>query len=215
MTFFVFIPLLIAVVCFGIVAKFRLPVVPKALLVLTGSFAAISVMVTALLVGYLYLTKVPTIAELATKFAERRAVLEQIGGMARADREFGRINAAYVTFAATGKTESSRSAFIADRWKQYRDLSGKAGMRDGLSQDGAGDVFFIAAGDGLVHQGHATGYLFCSEPGSAASAHSPYQPCTVAHADAGERKFTLKPHVSGYRFRKVAEHWFVFDQGPS
>ena len=215
MVFYIVVPLLIAVVCFGVVARLRLGVAAKSLLVLIGSFAAISVAVTVLLVGYLFVAKVPPIEELAGKFAERRAVLQQIGGMAQSDREFSRITRAYVTFAATGKTESSRKAFIADRWNQYRDLFRQAGMRDGLSQDAAGDVFFIAGGDGLVHQGHATGYVYCVDPGSAASAHSPYEPCTMAHADAGERRFALKPHVAGYAFRKVAEHWFVFDQGPS
>ena len=215
MVFYIVVPLVIAAICFGIVARTQLGVWAKSLLVLVGSFAAISVGVTVLLVGYLFLTEVPTTTELAGKFAERRAVLEQIGGMARSDGEFSRITRAYVTFAATGKTESSRKAFIADRWREYRDLFRRVGVRDGLSQDAAGDVFFIAGGDGLVHRGHATGYLFCSDPGSAASAHSPYQPCTMAHAEAGERKFALKPRVAGYAFRKLAEHWFVFDQGPS
>ncbi len=215
MTFYLVIPLLIAALCFILVARTRLPAWLKPVVVLVGSFAAISVVVTVLLVGYLFLTRVPTTAELAGKFAERRAALQQIGGMAQADREFSRITRAYVTFAATGKTESSRKAFIADRWRQYRDLFQTAGVRDGLSQDAAGDMFFIAGGDGLIHQGHATGYLFCVDPGSAASARSPYQPCTMAHAESGERKFALKPHVAGYAFRKLAEHWFVFDQGPS
>ena len=215
MIFYIVVPLLIVVVCFFLVARVRLPVAVKASLVLLGSFAAVSLAITVFLLGYLFLTKVPTIAELAARFSERRAVLERIGGMARADREYSRINPAYVTFAATGKAESSRSAFIADRWKQYRDLFREAGMRDGLSQDAAGDIFFIAGGDGLVHRGHATGYLFCSEQGSAASAHSPFEPCRLAHTDSGSRRFALKPHVSGYAFRKVADGWFAFDQGPS
>ena len=215
MTFYIVVPLLIAVICFGVAARVPLPVWFKPVVVLVGSFAAISVVVTVLLVGYLFLTRVPTTGELAGKFAERRAVLQQVGGMAQADREFSRITRAYVTFAATGKTESSRKALLADRWRQYRDLFRQAGTRDGLSQDSAGDVFFIAGGDGLVHGGHATGYLFCSDPGSAMSAHSPYQPCRIPHAESGERKFALKPRVAGYAFRKLAEHWFVFDQGPS
>ncbi len=215
MIFYVVVPLLIVAVCFFVVARVRLPVAAKAFVVLLGSFAAVSLVITLFLLGYLFLTKVPTTAELAARFPERRAVLEQIGGMARADRQYSRINPAYVTFAATGKAESSRSAFVADRWKGYRDLFREAGMHDGLSQDAAGDIFFIAGGDGLVHRGHATGYLYCSEPGSASSVHSPYEPCRLAHADAGSRRFTLKPHVSGYAFRKVADHWFAFDQGPS
>lgn len=214
MIFYLAVPFLIAAICFFVVARVRLPVIPKALLVLVGSFAAISVVVTVLLVGYLFLTKVPSIEELAGRFAARRGALEQIGGMARADREYSRINPAYVTFLATGKTESSRSAFIADRWKRYRDLFREAGMRDGLSQDAAGNMFFIAGGDGLVHRGHATGYLFCGEQGSAASAHSPFEPCRLAHTDAGSQQFALKPHVAGYAFRKVADRWFAFDQGP-
>lgn len=215
MIFFIVVPLLIAVACFLVVVRVKLSVWPKALLVLVGSFAAISVVVTVLLVGYLFLTKVPTTAELARKFGERQAMLEQLRSMAKADGEFSRITRAYVTVAATGKTESSRKAFLTDRWRQYRDLFGRAGVRDGLSQDAAGDVFFVAGGDGLVRAGHATGYLFCVEPGSTASAHSPYQPCTMAHAEAGERKFLLKPRVAGYAFQKLAEHWYVFDQGPS
>ncbi len=212
---FIAVPALVALLCFLLVGRTGLHMAVKTPLILLGSFAAISSVVIALGVGYLFSTKTPTLDALTQSFTERRPVLEQIGRMAHANREFSRLNRAYVTLAATGKTESTRSALIADRWEQYKQLFARAGLRDGFEQDTAGNIFFIAGGEGLIHRGHATGYVFCADPGTPASAHSPFVSCRLAHQATGSQKYDVMKNAGGYEFRQLADHWFVFDQDHS
>ena len=212
---FIAVPAVVAVLCFLLVGRTKLHMALKTPLILLGSFLAITSAATALLLGYLFLTRTPSMDSLAQHFAERRAILEQIGAMARADHEYSRLNRAYVTVATTGKSESTRSALIPDRWQRYRTLFAQADLHDGLEQDAAGDVFFISGGEGLVHRGHTTGYVFCADPGAPASAHSPFIPCRQAHQDTGFVAYNVKIDAGGYSFRKIADHWFVFDQGHS
>ncbi len=212
---FIALPAIAAALCFLLVGKTKLHTALKTPLILLGSFLAIAAAVEVLLFGYLYLTKTPGLNSLAQHFAERRATLEQIGVMAHQDREYSRLNRAYVTLAATGKTQSTRGALIPDRWEQYKRLFAQANLQDGLEQDAAGDIFFIAGGEGLLHRGHTTGYVFCTDPDAPASAHSPFVPCRSAHQDAGSQPYDVKKNAGGYEFRKVGDGWFVLDQAHS
>lgn len=212
---FIAVPALVAAVCFLLIGRMKLHMAIKTPLILLGSFAAIGAVVIVLGVGYLFLTRTPDLNTLAQQFAGRRATLEQIGGMARADREYSRINEAYVAILSTGKTESARKALIPDRWQGYRKLFAQAGLQDGLEQDTAGNIFFVAGGEGLIHRGHTTGYVFCADRGATASAHSPFVPCRLARGDTGSQKYDVMKNVGGYEFRKLADHWFVFDQDHS
>ena len=142
--------------------------------------------------------------------------------MSNQDVRFSRIDPTFVNYGEIDGTPggqsslgSSHSPLAADRWAAYRVLFLKAKLDQGFSHDADGNVYFMAGSVGILSDGHTTGYLYCREPGSPASQSSWYQPCASATTDHGSQTYSDNPRREAYSFQKVADHWFVLDQGPS
>jgi hypothetical protein len=164
----------------------------------------------------------PSINKLANKFETRQSTLEQIATMSNQDGDFRRVDSTFMySVAEDGKTykqslkEDRNAPLSTSRWNEYNRLFLKAGLNQGFNRDDSGDIFFMADSVGLLNRGHTTGYLFCMDPGSDASKSSSFEPCTIKSANVGSKKFSDNPRAEAYSFRKVADHWYVFDQGPS
>jgi len=164
----------------------------------------------------------PSISVLAKHFAERRSTLEEIHAMSNQDVHFSRIDPTFINYGGIDGTPggqsspgSSDSPLAVDRWAAYRALFLKAKLDQGFTRDADGNVYFMAGSVGLLNNGHTTGYLYCREPGSSASQSSAFQPCMSVTSNHGSQDYSDNPRREAYSFQKVAEHWFVFDQGPS
>jgi hypothetical protein len=177
----------------------------------------------ALLMGGLWLVfheeEPPTLSELTKNFRSRAQQLDQLRLMSDQDTEFWRISPTFLT-PAWGAVPIPKPTVPAPvlpdgRWSEYKTAFKKAGIAEGFQRDATGNIFFMAGAEGLLNRGHATGYLYCVDPGSAASANSQFEPCTLSPQNEGHREYSAEPRVEAYTFKRVADHWYVFDQGPS
>jgi hypothetical protein len=176
----------------------------------------------ALLTVIFWEAEPPDLPMLTKHFSERQATLAQILAMSDRDTHFARIDPTFVDYGYIDGTPGGQSMWgdansplPTDHWTQYRKLFSEAGLDQGISRDADGNVFFMAGSIGLLNRGHSTGYLFCRDPGSPASRSSRFEPCTLSLQDSGSREYQAEPRVEAYKFKRVADHWYVFDQGPS
>jgi len=186
-----------------------------------GAFGAIFILLL-LLTGFFWEQEPPSITRLATAFPERRAALEQILAMSNQDTHFSRIDPTFVNYGYIDGTPygqalqgQGNSPLPDERWNSYRSLFKKIKLQQGLERDADGNVYFRSGAVGLLNRGHSTGYLYCRDAGSNSSQKSSFEPCTLSHRDSGSQSFSMEPRGEAYSFMKVADHWFVFDQGPS
>ena len=164
----------------------------------------------------------PDLAMLANNFSDRRETLTELLGMSNVDTHYSRIDPTFINYGAVDGTPGGQSMWgdtnsplPTDRWKRYRKLFSRAKLDQGIARDADGNVFFMAGSIGLLDRGHSTGYLFCRDPGSQSSQQSRFEPCTVPPQESGSRAFLPEPRVEADSFKRVADHWYVFSQGPS
>lgn len=139
--------------------------------------------------------------------------------MSNVDQDYSRIDPTFIYNNGPKLGDfmwgDASSPLAKARRKQYRALFARAHLDQGINRDADGNVFFIAGSIGLLDAGYSTGYLFCRAPGSASSQNSPFEPCALRPQDSGSRTFQSGPPLEGYSFKRVADHWYVFSQGPS
>ena len=157
----------------------------------------------------------PSLPKLAKSFPERRQTLTEILNMSNLDQQYLRIDPTFIySDAGEFMWGDVNSPLAKDRWNQYRGLFSRAHLDQGITRDPGGDVFFMAGSVGLLNRGYSTGYLFCKDPGSPSSQNSRFEPCTLPPQDSGSRIFQAEPRVEAYSFKRLADHWYVFSQGP-
>jgi multisubunit Na+/H+ antiporter MnhC subunit len=222
--FIVFVLTCILAICLGLfwlMGKARNIVLKIVFGLLGGCLGTIFLLLFAIAAFFKY-EEPPSIATLAKHFTERRATLQQILIMSDQDVHFSRIDPTFVNYGYIDGTVGGQamqgqkgSPLSQDRWNAYRSLFSKIKLSQGFQRDSDGNVYFLSGSFGLLNRGHSTGYLFCRDPGAASSISSPFEPCTLSHQDSGSQSYGTEPRREAYSFIKVAEHWFVFDQGPS
>ncbi len=213
--------LAVCVGCFLLVRVAKSSLV-KLLLSLLGGVLALVFFLLFSLAAFFWDQEPPSLTRLAQKFPERRSTLQQILSMSDQDAHFSRIDPGFVDYGYIDGTPGgqasqgdSDSPLPQSRWNTYRSLFSKAKLDQGFARDSDGNAYFMAGSIGLLNRGHTTGYLFCRDQGSPSSRSSPFEPCTLLHQDSGSQSYGMEPRREAYSFMKVADHWFVFDQGPS
>jgi hypothetical protein len=194
---------------------FRIP-----LWLVGGCTGAVSLLLSLLIV-FFWLEEPPSLPTLAKHFAERRPTLEQIIAMSDQDKYFFRIDPTFVDYDFTqgnmnGKAVVGPAAakMPPARLQNYRALFARAKLNQGFQRQQDGDMYFMAGSFGILDNGYTTGYLYCRDPGSVSSQSSGYEPCRSATIDHGSQNESITPPRQAYSFQKVADHWFVFEEGP-
>jgi hypothetical protein len=223
MLIFIVVAILFAVsaTCFWLVSRAE-NIVLKVTLGLVGGCAALLFLFLFALGIFFGIKEPPSISTLEKHFTERHSTLEQILAMSDQDKYFFRIDPTFLDYDYTqGKMDGKavvgeEAAKMSDaRLKTYRDLFAKANLSQGFVRDLDGNVYFMAGSVGILNRGHTTGYLFCREPGSAASERSGYPACMTATKTTDSQTYSNNPRREAYSYKKIADHWYVLDEGPS
>lgn len=151
----------------------------------------------------------PSLAKLEKRFPHQRGDLETIVSMSDHDLQLTRIDPTwlmtrdhqYVGYSPdTGITE--------ERWDEYRRLFARNDITQGVQRDpDSGDAFILVESVGLLNRGYSNGYLYCG-PGPKHR----YPPCSSSQA-VGEHSYG--PGDEAYSYRKLADRWYAYSQGPS
>jgi hypothetical protein len=154
----------------------------------------------------------PTLSELQKKFETRRQDLQTIVQMSNEDASYGRIAPDFkerfieFTNGRVAQEDNSTPHLSPARWKQYRNLYARNGVKLGVNRKKSGDIFIMMDSVGMLNRGHATGYVFC--PGNGSEPDSQLPPCT------SNKDFEVGGQYPGgdaFAYRKLEEHWFAFD----
>ena len=185
-----------------------------------GCSGAVSLLLFLLAV-FFWVQEPPSLSTLAKHFAERRSTLEQIISMSDQDKYFFRIDPTFLDYDYTqGKMDGNAvvgedaAKMAPARLQAYRSLFAQAQLDQGFQRQLDGDMYFMAGSIGILENGYTTGYLYCRDPGSVASQSSGYELCRSATTDHGSQNNSITPPRQAYSFQKVADHWFVFGEGP-
>jgi hypothetical protein len=159
----------------------------------------------------------PSLDSLQTSFPARQSDLNALVRMSNEDVRVARIAPDWLDQTTSGKWEQHMAgdpmaALSTSRWDTYRTVFSRNGIKLGLQRNAFGDVFVMSDSIGLLNRGHTTGYLYCGAPRSQRGYR--YPPCALGD-DKGEQKFSSNPRRDAYSFKKVADHWYVYDEGPS
>jgi hypothetical protein len=91
---------------------------------------------------------------------------------------------------------------------EYSQLFARNDITQGIQRDPeARDAFIIVKSVGLLNRGNSNGYLYCG-PGP----NHRYPPC-FSSQPFGEHPY--KPGDEAYSFRKLADRWYAYSEGPS
>lgn len=178
----------------------------RVLSICVGSFFAVLVGGILLL---MWASEPPSISTLAHRFPHQRRDLETIISMSDHDSQLTRIDPTWLMTRDRQFLEySSETGITRERWAEYRRLFARNGIAQGIQRDpGTGDAFIIVDSVGLLNRGHSNGYVYCG-PGPKHI----YPPC-ISSQPSGEH--TYKPGDEAYSFRKLADRWYAYSEGPS
>jgi hypothetical protein len=161
----------------------------------------------------------PSLTELRREFPSKRADLERIVRMADQDAKFSRISPDFVDRFSDTPNEYGRymrndvkAGLPEIRWDEYRRIFARSRVKLGIQRDGSGDAFIMVDSVGLLNRGHASGYLYCNPAPSAIPFR--FYPCNL-HQDEGSRAYDPKTRDEAYSFKRIDQHWFAYDEGPS
>ena len=180
-----------------------------------------------LIVGLLILGRLlfgpdpPSLADLQKSFPKHRSDLETLLRMSDEDPDYARIDPDFVYHfpkvdPSTGQTDydDSRAPMPSNRWDEYRAIYRRDGITLGIDRNQAHDAFIMVASQGLLNRGHISGYVYCADPlGAQLPNIFRYEPCT-SRLDAGQHRRGVGTD-EGYSFKKLADRWYAYDQGPS
>lgn len=199
-----------------------------------GAVAVPSLSVLAVLASCLLLFLAsctpPSLDELARRFPEQRRDLETVVRMSDQDRQLDVIDPTWmqtrtppvppngpdgtVTQVQVGKEYMSYNpdtGISRDRYDEYMKIFMRDAVTQGIRTYGdAGDVFFIIKSEGLLDSGYSNGYVFCGSKEVKSDYRLP--PCS---SSLTEETHPITQGGEAYSFRKVADHWYVFSEGPS
>jgi hypothetical protein len=103
---------------------------------------------------------------------------------------------------------SPETGSTLERWDEYRHRFARNGISQGIQRDPASrDAFILVKSVGLLNRGTSNGYLYCG-PGPTHR----YPPCSLSQP-AGDHPYS--PGDEAYSYRKLADGWYAFSEGPS
>ena len=103
---------------------------------------------------------------------------------------------------------SPETGITRERWDEYRRLFARNGITQGIERDPESkDAFILVKSVGLLNRGHSNGYLYCG-PGPKHA----YPPCSSSQP-YGEHPYTRGSEA--YSYRKLADRWYAYSEGPS
>lgn len=151
----------------------------------------------------------PSINTLANRFPSQRKDLETIVSMSDHDAQLLRIDPNWLsTYNHQYLGYSPETGITLERWNEYRRLFARNNITQGIQRDQASrDAFILVESVGLLNRGKSNGYLYCG-PGPAHR----YQPCSLSQP---EGKHPYSPGDEGFSYRKLADRWYAFSEGPS
>jgi hypothetical protein len=178
----------------------------KILFIAIGSFFAVAV---AGLVLLMWSCEPPSLGTLQHRFSHQRQDLETIVLMADHDSQLVRIDPDWLmTRDQQYLAYSPQTGITRERWDEYRRLFARNGITQGIQRDPAtGDAFILVKSVGLLNRGRSNGYLHCG-----AGPNHLYAPCSSAQS-SGEHPY--KPGDEAYSYRKLADRWYAYSEGPS
>lgn len=150
----------------------------------------------------------PSLHTLARRFPRQRGELETIVAMSEHDAQLTRIDPNWLmTRDNEYLAYSPQTGITEQRWDEYRRLFARNGITQGIQRDPeTGDAFIIVGSFGLLDNGYSNGYLYCG-PGPSHT----YAPCSALRA-FGEHPY--RPGDEEYSYRKLADRWYAYSQGP-
>ena len=150
----------------------------------------------------------PSLHTLARRFPRQRGELETIVAMSEHDAQLTRIDPTWLmTRDHQYLAYSPETGITEQRWDEYRSLFAHNGITQGIQRDPeTGDAFIIVGSFGILENGYSNGYLYCG-PGPTHR----YAPCSASRA-FGEHPYT--PGDEEYSYRKLADRWFAYSEGP-
>ena len=188
---------------------------------LVGGCSGVLSLLLLLLAIFVWVMEPPSLSALTRHFAERRSTFEKIIAMSDQDKYFFRIDPTFLDYDYTQGKMDGKAVVGEDaakmapaRLQAYRTLFAHAKLNQGFQRQLDGDMYFMAGSFGILDNGYTTGYLYCRDPGSVASQSSGYEPCRSATIDHGSQLYSIAPPRQAHSFQKVADHWFVFEEGP-
>ncbi len=151
----------------------------------------------------------PSLRTLARRFPHQRRDLETIVSMSDHDAQLTRIDPAWLmTRSDQYLAYSPETGITQQRWDEYRRLFDSNGIAQGIQRDPeSGDAFILVGSFGILSDGYSNGYVYCG-PGPSHR----YPPCSSSQA-FGEHPYS--PGDEAYSFRKLADRWYAYSQGPS
>ncbi len=178
----------------------------KVIFIGTSSFFAVAV---AGLVLIIWSCEPPSLGTLQHRFSHQRQDLETIVSMADHDSQLVRIDPVWLmTRDRQYLAYSPATGITRERWDEYRRLFARNNITQGIQRDPAtGDAFILVESVGLLNRGHSNGYLHCG-PGP----NHVYAPC-FSTQPSGEHPY--KPGDEAYSFRRLADRWYAYSEGPS
>lgn len=180
--------------------------------------ALLAVLLLALL-RFTIFRQPPTLVELQRDFSAKRTDLETIVHMSDEDLAFSRIAPDFLYRTSENPSETGvhmvgdpKAGLPRNRWDAYRKIYSRNGIKLGIQRDLSRDAFIMVDSVGLLNRGHTSGYLYCSSTGPINGFR--FQPCILGQ-EKGERRYDPKTREEGYSYRKLADRWYAYDEGPS
>ncbi len=173
---------------------------------------SIPLLLFAVLLAGIYFTSFvepPKLAALKRDYSEVRADMETLLRMSGEDSNYWRIAPTWFTHNQENR-QGPQIPLPQARWDLYRKLFPQNGIKLGIKRYRSGDVFIMADGAGNWEGGHSTGYLHCASTAEEIDEQRP-SACVLNQAQ-GERKYVRGSNAWGYRFERLAEHWYVYDE---
>jgi len=133
----------------------------------------------------------PSDESVIRRFNKNKAPYEQLSVMASQDKHLWRIARTwYRTASGANLNEAKNDLLSNDRWKEYRILFGKLGLKDGIDiQDG--NVYFPVSSMGIVGSGSSKGIAF------------------ISLKDKAQSSSINSPH--GVTYKHIDGNWYLFE----
>jgi hypothetical protein len=153
----------------------------------------------------------PSDQALVKRFYARRADLDRLVVMLGEDSQMSRIAPDFLSTqdSAAWPRPESQWGISRVRWDEYKRLFNRVGIDDGAVSGGKSkDALLIVYSWGIVPSGFSVGYLHCGQPDYG---FVPSEPACAEQKDSGTGMYGHSTSF-GYRYRKIAEGWFILEQ---
>ncbi len=145
----------------------------------------------------------PSDATLIRNFRHHQADLQTLVSMSDKDPRLIRIAFDFTRLDDNWAWPRAQSdwGFSPERWNEYRGLFSAAGIKDGLYRSAlSNEIFLLAWSQGIVNRGEYRGYVYRGE--SKPDDRDAYPPCKEGKVSFDGDK---------YRYKRIAEHWYIWD----